>query len=194
MKKLINLIEVKSTISSMNLSNVYVDSDSSQDEVSKTLLLDINLAARKAGVKVTVTSITSGHRTTTSSDNLSRHVNGNAVDISLIDNISYKSNPNRFKTLGDKLYKELKNLGYDSSGSETGQDKSVIWQTDGHKNHIHVSIKDDKVEPSVGKEVGTSYRDKAKDMITNLLIKTMGMNESKQERILKDIEKIKNLL
>jgi hypothetical protein len=211
MKKLITLLEDNKTVSSMNLSNVVTDIDSTKnDEISETLLNDINSAAKSAGVTVTITTASSGHDKLTSTGTESRHTGGNAVDISMIDSVGWK-NKEDAKTKGilNKIEGFVSYLGYEgyTKNSESGQDKSVLYfGFQGHDNHIHVSVKDSGVTTSASTNSssssspsGSSYldsdsRNKAKEYLTNILGKALGMNENKSNRIINDIEKIKNLL
>jgi hypothetical protein len=194
MKKLINLLEANVTVGSLNLSNVSIDANSSSDLISSALLKDINTAASNAGINVTITTAVSGHDEKTTSGNVSRHTGGNAVDISIINGSSIT------KKLGDKLVSELVKLGYQSVEGETPSvPKSILWQVDGHKDHVHVSNTTGAGSTTTGagstsSSVESDSRTKAKKILVKMIGNTFGVNESKQERILKDIEKIKNLL
>jgi hypothetical protein len=197
MKKLINLLEANVTVGSLNLSNVTIDANSSSDLISSALLKDINDAASNAGVKVEITTAVSNHSSETSSGNKSRHPNGFAVDISRINDKAV-STSNRKDA--DNFVSKLKSMGYDTSGSESGHPKEVIWQTDNeHRNHVHVSnttgdSSDGGTSSSSSTDIDSYARETARNFLGNMIGKALGVNESKQERILKDIEKIKNLL
>jgi hypothetical protein len=194
MKKLSSLLEANVTVGSLNLSNVSIDANSSSDLISSALLKDINTAASNAGINVTITTAVSGHDEKTTSGNVSRHTGGNAVDISIINGSSIT------KKLGDKLVSELVKLGYQSVEGETPSvPKSILWQVDGHKDHVHVSNTTGAGSTTTGagstsSSVESDSRTKAKKILVKMIGNTFGVNESKQERILKDIEKIKNLL
>ena len=205
MKKLTSLLEEYSTVASMGLSNVVTDNDETKkDSISETLLKDVNSAARNAGITVTITTASSGHDKLTSSNNTSRHVGGNAVDISKIDGTGW-SNKENATTKGvyskiESFVSYLVNIGY-KKNSESGNDKSVLYfGFPNHDNHIHVSVKDSGVTSSTGDSTTDSSsldsyaRDKAKKILTGILSNSLGMNESKSNRIINDIEKIKNLL
>jgi hypothetical protein len=116
------------------------------------------------------------------------------VDISIINGSSIT------KKLGDKLVSELVKLGYQSVEGETPSvPKSILWQVDGHKDHVHVSNTTGAGSTTTGagstsSSVESDSRTKAKKILVKMIGNTFGVNESKQERILKDIEKIKNLL
>jgi len=188
MKKLINLVESNVTVGSLNLSNVTIDSNSSTDLISSALLKDINTAASNAGIKVEIGTAVSGHDEKTTSGNVSRHVGGYAVDIPIT------------KQSGDALVAELVKLGYKSVKGETPEvPKSILWQVDGHTKHVHVSnttgsSSGDGISTTSGSDIDSYARDKARNFIGNMIGNALGMNESKQERILKDIQKIKNLI
>ena len=188
MKKLINLVESNVTVGSLNLSNVTIDSNSSTDLISSALLKDINTAASNAGIKVEIGTAVSGHNEKTTSGNVSRHVGGYAVDIPIT------------KQSGDKLVSELVKLGYQSVEGETPEvPKSILWQVEGHTTHVHVSNTTGSSSGGVSSttssnSIESDSRTKAKNILVKMIGNTFGMNESKQERILKDIQKIKNLL
>jgi hypothetical protein len=209
MKKLISLLEDYSTVESMGLSNVVTDNDATKkDEISETLLNDINSAARNAGITVTITTASTGHKNTTSSGNASRHIPGNAVDISMIDGIGWSNKADATtKGILNKIEGFVSYLGYDgyTKNSESGNDKAVLYfGFDGHDNHIHVSVKDSGVQSTSGSSSSSSggsgssldsdSRTKAREILTGILGKALGANESKSNRIVNDIEKIKNLL
>jgi hypothetical protein len=200
MKKLINLLEQNVTVGSLNLSNVSIDSNSSTDLISSALLKDINDAASNAGVKVEITTAVSNHSSETSSGNKSRHPDGFAVDISRINDKAV-STSNRKDA--DNFVSKLKSMGYDNSGSESGHPKEVIWQTDNeHRNHVHVSNTTgdssdggtSSTSTSGVNDIDSYAQDAARNFLGNLIGKALGENEIKKERIIKDIQKIKNLL
>jgi D-alanyl-D-alanine dipeptidase len=130
--------------------NVKVESGIIQkDTVPKSLIDDLDTAANKAGVVVTITAAKSDHSSETTTGNLSRHSTGQAVDISIIDGIGSGGATNsqdgniEFRKKGNKLKDELVNLGY-TWNVESGNPKAVLWQTNiggNHFNHLHVSNK-----------------------------------------------------
>ena len=90
-------------------------------------------------------------------------------------------------------------MGYDTSGSESGHPKEVIWQTDNdHRTHIHVSNTTGVSLGGLGStssgSIDSDTRNTAKKFLVKMIGNAFSKNESKQERILKDIQKIKNLL
>ena len=200
MKKLIQLLETNVKVNSLGLKNTTTDANTSNDLISSTLLIDIDAAAVSAGINVVITTAVSGHRETTSSGNPSRHPDGTAVDIAIINGVSYKSDPTKFTQLGNALVAQLKSMGYDNSGSESGHNNTVLWQVAEHYNHIHVSNTTDVASgggtssTTSSSDINSDSRNTAKKVLLNIIGKTFGMNESKKERILKDIQKIKKLL
>jgi hypothetical protein len=137
MKKLIQILEANIQISSLSCASVKVDSDSSGDKVNENLLKDICTAAKNAQVRVTITTAVSGHRETASSGNPSRHPSGNAVDISLVNDIPVKTVSNRDNV--DNFVNQLVILGY-TKNSESGNPKSVLtFGFKDHDDHVHIS-------------------------------------------------------
>jgi len=80
----------------------------SEDEINPALLSDIQVAAERAGVLISVTTAISGHGKKTKSGRDSRHVTGDAVDIALINGkaVSYTT-----KDDVDLFVDELVNMG-----------------------------------------------------------------------------------
>jgi biotin carboxyl carrier protein len=131
-----------------NYSNLKYDRDGTQyDSVNKPLLDDINAAAKAVGITATITTASSGHSTKTITGGQSRHPQKTAVDISILNGIgsggaTNSANGNAdFRSLGNKLKNSLVSMGY-ALNSESGNNKSILWQTDkggNHYNHLHVS-------------------------------------------------------
>jgi hypothetical protein len=149
MKSLMNINEDFVTVSSAGLDNITTDNDSTKsDKINRALLKDISMAAKKAGVKVTITTANSGHNMKTKSGTLSRHNTNQAVDIAIIDGVgsdgatnSRNGNP-KFKSGGDKLVAALESMGYKRNAEGPQNPKAVFWQTNSggnHFNHVHVS-------------------------------------------------------
>jgi hypothetical protein len=195
MKKLIQLLEANIQISSLSCGNVKVDSDSSGDKVNENLLKDICKAAKNANVRVTITTAISGHAAETASGNASRHPSGNAVDISLVNDIPVKTPSNR--TNVDNFVDQLVILGY-TKNSESGNPKSVLtFGFPDHDNHVHISnteqtsttsssgvAKTDTTDDSVGMNILNNF-------IGDTFGKALGLRE---QRVNKEISKIRNLL
>lgn len=138
-------------LNNTNYSHLKFDTDDTQfDKVNKALLDDIQKAAKSAGVVATITTAKSGHNhNVKGSKRKSRHMDGVAVDIAILNGkgsggASNSSNGNpEFRELGNKLKDELVSMGY-TLNSESGNDKAVLWQTNtggNHYNHLHISNK-----------------------------------------------------
>jgi peptidoglycan hydrolase-like protein with peptidoglycan-binding domain len=127
-------------LSSLNSQNVTTDNDKTKsDSINKNLLDDIDKASKMAGVSVKITTAVSGHsQKTKGTNNISRHVSGDAVDISRINDkpvISNREDTNKFVNA-------LKSLGY-VVNKESGHKKAVLtYGFEGHDNHVHVSNKE----------------------------------------------------
>jgi GH24 family phage-related lysozyme (muramidase) len=119
--------------------------------INPELISDIEKALKIAGVSAAITTAKTGHSVKTTTGNISRHGDGNAVDISVINGIRNASGnaTNRgignaqFMADGDKIVAALKTLGY-QPGEGPSNLKAFIWRSDvggNHWNHIHVSNK-----------------------------------------------------
>jgi hypothetical protein len=201
MKKLIQLLEANIQISSLSCGNVKVDNDSSRDKVNENLLKDICKAAKNANVRVTITTAISGHPAETASGNASRHPSGNAVDISLVNETPVKTPSNRDNV--DNFVNQLEILGY-TKNSESGNPKSVLtFGFQGHDNHVHVSNTEQSSTTSTSGTTSSSGTAAAEDspesISTNILNSFIGDTFGKalglkEQRVNKEISKIKNLL
>lgn len=163
-----------------------------KDLINPSLLADVDKAATQAGIKVTITTAVSGH------DKGSRHEQGNAVDIAMVNGKGFSGGEQQAKSLGIydgimKFVNELVNMGY-IQNQESGNDKAVLtFGFPGHDNHIHISRKSGGgVSTSTG--TSTSTTDTKSGGITwdTLLsplkkgLNAMGINE--------EVEKIKRLM
>jgi len=201
MKKLIQLLEANIQISSLSCGNVKVDGDSSGDKVNENLLKDICKAAKNANVRVTITTAISGHSAETASGNASRHPSGNAVDISLVNETPVKTPSNRGNV--DNFVNQLEILGY-TKNSESGIPKSVLtFGFPGHDNHVHVSNTEQTSTTSSSSTTSTSGAtatgDSPESISTNILNSFIGDTFGKalglkEQRVNKEIDKIRNLL
>ena len=203
MKKLIQLLEANIKISSLSCGNVKVDNDSSTDKVNENLLNDVCKAAKNANVRVTITTAVSGHGEETASGNTSRHPAGNAVDISLVNDIPVKTPSNRRNV--DNFVNQLEILGYTkNSEPNSSVPKSVLtFGFPGHNNHVHISnIEQTSTTSSSGStsSSGTTSTEISKDspgsrIMNNLISATFGKALGlKEQRVNKEIDKIRNLL
>ena len=146
MKKLMNINEALISVKDGGYSSITTDSDSTaSDKINKALLDDIEMAARAAGLKPVITTASSGHPD--EGTGKSRHSQQTAVDIAIIDGIGSggakdaKSGNATFREKGNKLKDALVSMGY-VWNTESGNPKSVLWQTTtggNHFNHLHVS-------------------------------------------------------
>jgi len=193
------LLETNIKLGSHGCSNIDVDADISTNMVNDELLKGICSAANAAGVKVRITTAVSDHPSETNSGSISRHSTGNGVDISIINDKAVKDASNKPNV--DKFVSQLEQLGY-KRNSEGSNKKSVLWQMQDHYDHVHVS--DTTGDSSDGGTSSTSTsgvsdidsyaQDAARNFLGNLIGTALGENEIKKERIIKDIQKIKNLL
>lgn len=105
----------------------------SRDNINLALLQDIETAAKKAGVKVDITTAITGHK----SGPNTRHDEGNAVDIAVI-NGKPVSLSNRADA--DKLVTALVSMGYVKNKEDGSTPKSILtFGVKNHDNHVHVS-------------------------------------------------------
>ena len=206
MKKLIQLLEANIQVSSLSCANVKVDSDTSGDKVNETLLNDICKAAKNANVTVTITTAISGHADETASGNQSRHPVGNAVDISLVNDVPVKTPSNRDNV--DNFVNQLVILGYTkNSEPNSSVPKSVLtFGFAGHDNHVHVSNIQQGTSASSGSSgttgtSGTSVTsvDSSKDTARSFVNAQIGSTFGKmlgltENRVNREISKIRNLL
>lgn len=147
-KELMGIFEKYEDLPIINDTYPCVDfhSRTKQDRLNPDLLKDINYAACKSEIKVTINWAKTGHSSKTKSGRLSRHSLGTAVDISQIDGYTW-SNKENAKKIGilnkiENFVSNLKNEGY-VVNSESGNDKAVLYFgfDNNHNNHIHVSNK-----------------------------------------------------
>jgi hypothetical protein len=125
--------------------NVNFHSRTKDDRLNPHLLDDIQTAAKKAGIVVTVNWAKTNHRKYTESGAISRHWKGLAVDVSSIEGSGWTSK-NNAKKIGnyqaiEDFVKQLKNLGYSINLGEGPKiPKAVLYfGFPGHEDHVHVS-------------------------------------------------------
>lgn len=119
----------------------------SRDKINPSLLLDIETAAKRAGVTASVTTAVSGHKYGT------RHGTGNAVDIAMFNGQGYASKDDAVKRgIYTGIYdfiQQLISMGY-VYNVESGNDKAILsFGFEGHENHVHVSRNSDDGDSSV---------------------------------------------
>lgn len=108
-------------------------------KVNKDLLKDINTAAEKSGVEVSITTAKTGHSPG------GRHGKYEAVDIAVVNNKGFQDEKMAIKNgIHDDIKRfvdELVKMGY-KKNVESVNDKSVLtFGFPGHHHHIHVSRK-----------------------------------------------------
>jgi hypothetical protein len=102
------------------------------DNINPDLLKDVNDAAKKAGVVVTITTAITGHEPTP------RHSTGNAVDIAIINGQAVSPSN---KADAVKFVEQLVLLGY-VKNVESGNSRAVLtFGYANHDNHVHVSYR-----------------------------------------------------
>lgn len=118
---------------------------SKNDKLNPALIHDLEIATKRAKIgDVQITFAISGHDENVDGTKIkSRHYSGDAVDLSMLNGVSYNSNPKLFTTLGNILAAELRKMGFVSYEQNLGK-KSLIWQSANHYNHLHVSHMPDK--------------------------------------------------
>jgi hypothetical protein len=129
--------------------NLVGNSTPSKDRINPTLLQDVQTAALKAGIKVSITTAISGHEKGT------RHEPGNAVDIAMVNNQLWKNKRVAIKK-GiyddiERFVSELEKLGYKKNVGESGNPKVVLtFGFKNHHHHVHVSnTNSSKSQPEV---------------------------------------------
>ena len=201
MKKLITLIEAIEKVDTSKYSNIKWEGAASSDKINSSLLAEINAAANAADIMVTITTANTGHRDMTSSGYPSRHKTGEAVDISKINDTSWSSKKDaQSKNILSQIESfvgKLSSAGY-KVNSESGNIKSVLYfGFPEHNDHIHVSSQSDDIFTDLSTDTSSSRQDFGQNFVVDLISKaaeTMGLTESKQNRVIQNIEKIKNLL
>jgi len=173
--------------------NMVGNSRPSTDNINRSLLDDINLAAKKARVKVDVTTAVSGHRKKTSTGNVSRHTTGNAVDISIINDTPVKTLD---KKIIDRFVGELVKLGY-VRGKESGNPKAVLDYTfkgGGHDGHIHISKTDGSRSELEMSDEDIQDTEDSDDFLSDMLKSTISKFVPTSKGIQEEIKRIKELL
>lgn len=109
----------------------------SNDVIPLELLNDIQTAAERAGVTVTIMFAKSNHKKNTKSGTVSRHYLSKALDISMING---RAIDEKTRSITDDFVAELEKLGY-YRNAEGGNPKSVLWKMrdKSHYDHVHVS-------------------------------------------------------
>ncbi len=157
----------------------------SQDSINPNLLKDIDAAAKKAGVKVSVTTAISGHVSLPS-----RHPSGNAVDIAIINGKAVrKSN----REDADKFVDALVSMGY-TKNKEVGSKKAVLtFGFPKHDDHVHVSNTTDSPTEDIDFKIGEkgNFSDFLKLGLDKILSLFMGNKSTNGDNVLSKIFGIK---
>ena len=165
------------------------DSNPLADKINPSLLKDIDAAAKKAGIDVSVTTAVTGHRKG------SRHETGHAVDIAMVNDKGFKSEKDaQNKGIYDgmmRFVRELEYMGY-IKNSESGNDKAVLtFGFPGHHHHIHVSRKsDDGLSHETNHSDNTTPSGETKTDVTKIVDKVKSGNEISQDEFIDSIAKI----
>lgn len=134
-KKQISLLEDFVMPQDVSYSNITFTDKAKTDKVNRALLDDVNLAAKRAGVSVRIGTITTGHPSMTSGKS-SRHPDGIAVDIDMIDGQAVSK---KIEDTVEKFNYELEKLGY-KRNVERGTNKAFLtFGFKNHDNHVHIS-------------------------------------------------------
>jgi hypothetical protein len=155
-KRNISLLEDYVMPKDVNYSNITFADSAKSDKVNRNLLNDINQAAKIAGVKVRIGTITSTHPSKTSGKD-SRHPEGNAVDIDMVNG---KAVSRKIEGEVNPFVYQLEKMGY-KKNVERGNEKSVLtFGYKDHDNHIHVSNKSEEVSKETSAEKTTDSTEK----------------------------------
>jgi hypothetical protein len=121
------------------------------DKVNRALLDDINLAASKGNVVVTIGAIKSKHPKGKNNDPSTRHTFGNAVDIPIINGKAVRK---EIKSEVERFTNQLENLGYTKNKEKEGnQIKAFLtFGFPGHDNHVHVSNQSEEASKETSDE------------------------------------------
>jgi len=142
-KRNISLLEDYVYPKDVSYSNIVFRDKNIPDKVNRALLDDINLAASKGNVVVTIGAIKSKHPKGKNNDPSTRHTFGNAVDIPIINGKAVRK---EIKSEVERFTNQLENLGYTKNKEEEGnQIKAFLtFGFPGHDDHVHVSNRTDE--------------------------------------------------
>ena len=139
-KHQISLLEDYVLPKDVSYSNIVFRDKDIPDKVNRALLDDINLAASRGNVVVTIGAIKSKHPKGKKNDPGTRHTFGNAVDIPIINGKAVRK---EIKSEVEKFTNQLENLGYTKNKEKEGnQQKAFLtFGFPEHDDHVHVSNK-----------------------------------------------------
>lgn len=161
-----------------------------KDVIPQQLLSDVQTAAERSNVRLTINYAKSNHKKNTKSGRVSRHSKSQALDLSSINGGSFTSKSGT--EAGNRFTAEMEKLGY-ARNVERGNPKSVLWQMAGHYDHIHVSYtldgasEEERSKYDVDKSTGTDSKTTT-DSKTNT---KGGLISATSEMLLKMIDLLK---
>ena len=137
-KHQISLLEDYVLPKDVSYSNIVFRDKDIPDKVNRALLDDINLAASRGNVVVTIGAIKSKHPKGKKNDPTSRHTDGNAVDIPIVNGKAVRK---EIKSEVERFTNQLENLGYTKNKEKEGnQIKAFLtFGFPDHDDHVHVS-------------------------------------------------------
>jgi hypothetical protein len=150
-KRNISLLEDYVYPKDVSYSNIVFRDKYTPDKVNRALLDDINLAASKGNVVVTIGAIKSKHPKGKNNDPSTRHTFGNAVDIPIINGKAVRK---EIKSEVERFTNQLENLGYTKNKEKEGnQIKAFLtFGFPGHDNHVHVSNQSEEASKETSDE------------------------------------------
>jgi hypothetical protein len=132
---------------------------SKNDFINPSLARDMSVG----NYVLTIGTAATGHDMLTNSQNPSRHIPGNAVDITHINGVHVKTPQG--KKLADEYVKQMQRKGY-TWNTENGNDMAILWQTEDHYDHIHISRKSDSINQQFFTTTKTPVKPPAKKTVT----------------------------
>ena len=150
-KRNISLLEDYVYPKDVSYSNIVFRDKDITDKVNRALLDDINLAASKGNVVVTIGAIKSKHPKGKNNDPSTRHTFGNAVDIPIINGKAVRK---EIKSEVERITNQLENLGYTKNKEKEGNQirAFLTFGFPGHDNHVHVSNQSEEASKETSDE------------------------------------------
>jgi hypothetical protein len=150
-KRNISLLEDYVYPKDVSYSNIVFRDKYTPDKVNRALLDDINLAASKGNVVVTIGAIKSKHPNGKNNDPSTRHTFGNAVDIPIINGKAVRK---EIKSEVERFTNQLENLGYTKNKEKEGNQirAFLTFGFPGHDDHVHVSNQSEEASKETSDE------------------------------------------
>ncbi len=150
-KRNISLLEDYVYPKDVSYSNIVFRDKYTPDKVNRALLDDINLAASKGNVVVTIGAIKSKHPKGKNNDPSTRHTFGNAVDIPIINGKAVRK---EIKSEVERFTNQLENLGYTKNKEKEGNQirAFLTFGFPGHDDHVHVSNQSEEASKETSDE------------------------------------------